>query len=773
MASVYLQENTAFPREVLLADKDGLVEINLNGKQDIQILVRHLGYLDKQVNLDAGTNAGLVLPVELRRVNVAQEEVIVSAMRKTVQTTVGGYVYAIDKSMAAFHPNAGEVLNRLPGVFTDQFGKYKLMGKEASLWVDGRPVMLSGEELAAFLRSLNTSDIKQIKVYTTPPAMYTASGSGGIIEVITVRNITNGLQGRVNLGIATHDKSNAGLSFNYRNKRYSGTYRFSYDRSNYFVREQNNQTNLGISNALSNYNYSSEIEDRPINSQGVQLQNDFAINPKSTLGIIFRYSGYHMQPTQLYGRMRILNEQQVLQESQVFNRMDENRSNVIFGNINYRKDFKRKGSNLILDMYMWRRNADSRFGQQLTRFDASNGLIGWADQRANNTTHRINGKSFSVTGNAFVSDSLSVSYGIRADQYAIDNALLGQYLPSNNGNSYKLDSVNTFQLVYDEKILAPFISLSGNFSKLQYRVGIRMETTCLNLQTTRFKEKTENDNTFTYLFPSLSVNFPLSAKVNMSLGYGKRINRVSYSQLNPLDLRRNPTVVVKGNPELLPSVSHNINSSISLNHSDALNQVISFSWSRYVNPYSWFLLPDAIPGSFVYMPKNHKAWTFSSVNFYQQFKPGSHTSVVLNLYAARERYNISDVSNVPTVPVNSWGGNISFTQRFWKNAGLEVFGNYRAPGASVFGKGFGMKHVDVAFFKNFGKNNTMTVSLRVNDIFDINQFDYENASNALVNNGYIKNETRFARLTFAYRFGTSRANKIKEYVPQEDTRLLD
>ena len=67
--------------------------------------------------------------------------------------------------------------------------------------IDGKPTYLSGADLAALLKTLQSSNLDQIEIMTNPPAKYDAAGNSGIINIKTKKGIVKGMNGTANLGI--------------------------------------------------------------------------------------------------------------------------------------------------------------------------------------------------------------------------------------------------------------------------------------------------------------------------------------------------------------------------------------------------------------------------------------------------------------------------------------------------------------------------------------------------------------------------------------------
>jgi outer membrane receptor protein involved in Fe transport len=60
--------------------------------------------------------------------------------------------------------------------------------------IDGKPSLLSGEELKQYLKSVDGANIKSVEIIANPSAKYDASGSAGIFNIVLKKSAT-GLTG--------------------------------------------------------------------------------------------------------------------------------------------------------------------------------------------------------------------------------------------------------------------------------------------------------------------------------------------------------------------------------------------------------------------------------------------------------------------------------------------------------------------------------------------------------------------------------------------------
>jgi len=124
----------------------------------------------------------------------------VTVTGKKTQNRIDRQVYDVTKNADAQTGTAADALNKVPGVTVDTSGNVSLHGKNAVVYLNGRPsLMLSGDNRGAALRSMPSAYISSIEVISNPGAQYSSGSSGPIINIVTKRDMPPGYFG--NLGL--------------------------------------------------------------------------------------------------------------------------------------------------------------------------------------------------------------------------------------------------------------------------------------------------------------------------------------------------------------------------------------------------------------------------------------------------------------------------------------------------------------------------------------------------------------------------------------------
>src|SRR5690606_19336308 len=114
-------------------------------------------------------------------------------------------VYNVADQPVTSGENVLEALKTLPSVEVDQDDNISLRGgRNVAVHVNGRPVPVTGQFLAAYLRQIGADNVERIEVIPNPSARYEPDGLSGIINIVLKENAPDrGLSGGLTLGGGT------------------------------------------------------------------------------------------------------------------------------------------------------------------------------------------------------------------------------------------------------------------------------------------------------------------------------------------------------------------------------------------------------------------------------------------------------------------------------------------------------------------------------------------------------------------------------------------
>ena len=118
--------------------------------------------------------------------------------------------------------NAYEVLEKTPGTIVDQDGNVYLSSlTPATVYINGREMKLSSEDLASLLKSLPASSVSKIEILRNPSAKFDAASSGGIINIVLKKGVKIGSNGSANIAYfqGVYSTQTAGFNINKSSRR--------------------------------------------------------------------------------------------------------------------------------------------------------------------------------------------------------------------------------------------------------------------------------------------------------------------------------------------------------------------------------------------------------------------------------------------------------------------------------------------------------------------------------------------------------------------------
>jgi len=147
------------------------------------------------------------------------ETVVVTAEPSDNQTLIDRKVYTVKKDLQSNFGTAADVLGNIPSVTVDIDGNVSLRNdSNVTILIDGKPsTQFSGSTGGQSLQEIPASEIDRIEIMTSPPASVKASGSGGVINIITKKHRNDGFTGDVRLSGGEEGRFVLGgdLAYNY------------------------------------------------------------------------------------------------------------------------------------------------------------------------------------------------------------------------------------------------------------------------------------------------------------------------------------------------------------------------------------------------------------------------------------------------------------------------------------------------------------------------------------------------------------------------------
>jgi len=520
-------------------DSSGVFRLK-NAAAGSYFVIRKKGYEMKE--LDKVENLSLI---ELKPVAENISEVVIRAVPRSIRLNEGNIVMSVSGNKDfKTSANLFEVLRKTPGVSVDQEGGIFIGGRiTPAVFIDGKPVTMSSQELQAYLRALPPEMVESVEVNANPSSKYDAEFKG-IIDIRLKRNTNLGWKGNYNGNVHvnkfSYRENSLNLSYNTEKTAYSLQAGYNNGISTY---RYNALQKLANTNVMRTNTY--QEDEGKVYS--VQTGADFRINDKNRVGINVR-GNFRTSDRVRSGSLYTTNKD----ESQlIFNTESRNPTDYSQENYGVTADysFQSKGFKMsFLGNYLSVKNSQK---DDFINKDKSNSqlLSYWKSDLLN----KIDIQTAQIDISQKIGNAV-LEAGMKYSRSNTHNNIRYDTLSANDRFIFDPERSNMFS--YKEKIWAGYVSYRQKFGKLQVNAGLRFENT-ESVSDAVTKDSVVSRNYLEWL-PSFSTAYTFNKSNELSLSYSRKITRPVFSQLNPFRVYFSPLNYWIGNPYLQPSFTSQI-----------------------------------------------------------------------------------------------------------------------------------------------------------------------------------------------------------------------
>jgi hypothetical protein len=532
--------------QAMLSDAAGAFRFEGVATGTYRLVVSSVGYLKLIAEPFALTSTSLTLPPTQLITDVRQlNEVTVSARKSFLEQQPDKLVVNVSASPIATGATALEVLRKVPGVQVRN-DRISIVGKNSvAILIDGKPSPYT--DMNAVVREIPSSSIESIEVITNPSARYDAAG-GAVINLILKRGGlrgTNGTvslmaggglynQGDVNRATQTYPRLSPSLTMNHRAGRWNvfGSYSYFY-RSAFEINQI--QRNYGAS-VYNQKNYNPA----PYGIHNYRVGADYYLGNKNTVGLLLTGfdragAGTFENQTQVSNRVSgqltdaftSRNQQQIRRANQTLN-------------ANWTHRFDSTGRLLTIDLDLARYTLTNRSAITVTP------RVGRPTLNTQAVTQPVDFRTIKIDYVHPFSPAVKLELGAKVGAARIDNDL-----------SFEVDGVrdtqNSNRFIYDEQINAAYANLSTKKGRWTAQVGLRAEQTVAK---GRIGSDLVLDRNYWQPFPSLFLTRQLDSSLAIIAQYSRRIDRPGFTLQNPFQIYIDPLTYTRGNPLLRPQLTN-------------------------------------------------------------------------------------------------------------------------------------------------------------------------------------------------------------------------
>ncbi|SHM94491.1 outer membrane beta-barrel family protein [Flavobacterium chilense] len=671
------------------------------------------------------------------------EEIVITKKKVLYTQKSDRLVFNVENSIVSEGGTALDVLSRAPGVVVSQDGELSIRGQQGvGVMINGKLTQLSQKELANYLKSTTSSNIKQIEVITNPSSKYDATGKAGIINIVLKKPNAGGLKGTVftNYGRSRKNRTNSGINLNYNKEKfgvygnYSYTFRGEEERKEF---NQNQYTDASRQQILSK-NHQTSTTNEPLTSNNFKIGTTYEVSPKTNLEVyvdakLGRYENI------ANGRNTLLNAMDQVQfDAATYNDSKEKWNDYTYAFSGVHK-FNSEGKNMSFDFEY----ETSKF--RSNQFQSAKNIDPSSTTNINDRRGFIPSQLRVFTGKVDFTNPLkekqSIEWGFKASVKNNDNPSVYEY---NENNQWIVDLNSTNHFEYKEQIYAAYANYKYQLEKFNIQGGLRSEYTAINILQKTLNEEHKDD--YLKWFPSVSMKYELSSNHSLHASYSKRINRPSQFDLNPFRFYDDSFNYSQGNPNLIPEITHSTE--------------IGYAWkSAFMASLYFSKTKDVFTEVYVYNPSNNTTVT-TQINVDKSYNYGANitnTAEIYKWWAVNTLFNVFEnrfMGNVvntdkidPIVTLN-----LSVQNSFTITESLKAEANVQYQSRS----NLGIYERDAFFDFSIGiskqvLSNKGNIKFNITDIFNNNNFHINSVIAQTSINKRYDLDNRIATIAFTYR----------------------
>ncbi len=543
--------------------------------------------------------------------------------------------------------NGIEVLDRIPRV-TVEGDAVTVAGKSSVRYiVDGRLLEMSDDAVAMQLKNLQATGIEKIEVLTTPPAKYAAGANVAFIS-ITTRDESLGTRGNVWGRCVARE----GISY-----MLGGSLSHTTRKVELSV-DANWNDNRGINDVDRTFTFSDHVKTSNRSTHftnralGLNGLFKYKFTDRLAAGVIANFSTNRMNSK----LSDVTNDNGNIFSSNNYSPSRPNNALTLTAFADWLLDGKGKMLSLT---YNWFNKSTKSFSDVTTTWsDGSSHLTNDGHNR-----YHIHSVKLDAT---LPFDAFKMETGMAYTTIGNKTALTaGTY----SGSQWVHDPSQSNGFDYDEGTVAAYASVEKSFSNSFFgKLGLRYEHTDVRGLQSIGDEK--HHSNYGYLFPALNLSWNKQNVGRFSLSYSMGITRPNFGDLNPFRYHTTTSDYVSGNPDLRPSIAHNVELSYSFK---GIYAVLYNSYHRHAIAYVTRFNAD---GSQFSIPENcidnNKVGLYAS--YYRSIFDWWNVNLGGEVFNTNAKSKIADFREHDD---NSWSGKVELSTSWMLNRPKTLIFNVR------------------------------------------------------------------------------------------------
>jgi hypothetical protein len=536
------------------SNEKGLFEINGLPSSVYALEVHYLGYDVLQRTIEVtGSPANLeLLDLILMENSALLGEVQVVAQRSLVEQQADRTVVNVSQLTGAAGGSAIDMLGQMPGVQIDRLNDRIVMnGKNGVIVaVNGKPTRMDDMALQQWLQSMPAANIERIELIHTPPASYEAAGNAGVINIVLRTQTSLGWNGQASVygGYGQFEKfgGSTALFFNRERLRFFANVDLNGNRTreDAIIETRTADAVTGL--------YSKRPTLKGL--QNVRAGLDFDASKYTTLSLSVSgyFNSWQMKATT---DSDIRDAQGNLLSRSVLTAQETNNWHHAMVSAGMQQQLGKGSLNVDADyLYYYDHNPTD---YRNLGFDG-NGQQIKDEVFISRKKTPIHVQVYKADYKLPLSGGLQLEAGVKSTFYRFVNKVSVWDMVQGVQQRNELFSS---ELTLTEGIGAGYVGADWQANKqLQLTGGIRFEQTLTNLLDGEGNRLRRLE--YGRFFPTASLAYRFNTATQWQLSYNERINRPPFYWMAPAFFFFSPTMILGGNPGLLPSFSKQFTTSV-------------------------------------------------------------------------------------------------------------------------------------------------------------------------------------------------------------------
>ncbi|WP_074612013.1 outer membrane beta-barrel family protein [Pedobacter steynii] len=737
-----------------VTDERGKLSLSNISPEEYKLSIGFMGYKTKIIvvkttperpDLNVGT---IYLSPTASNLN----EVEISGQKALIENKVDKLVYNAEQDITNAGGDATDVMRKVPMLSVDVNGNLQMRGSAVRVLINGKPSGTMANSVADALKMIPAEQIKSVEVITSPSAKYDAEGSGGIVNIITKKKSAEGTSGSVNTSVGTRS-NNGAFNLNAKTGRLSLT------------------GSLGVNHA---YPQNSKVVSSNVVALqaggGTSLGQDgyskwSRVGYNGSAGIDYDFNNYHNISTNLKinrfsnGGPGTTTSTNLVNKTSAFITRDMDMGfNNLDWSVDYRKTSKKEGEEFSVSAQL----STGRNTSDYSNKTVSDGRPDFLDIGSN--TGKNNEYTVQTDYTYPFSKTTTLETGVKG---------IFRNIISNYGNAAQ-------DFDYDQNVASAYGVLGFKLTKkITAKAGLRTEYTKIN-GLSGVGAKFNND--YFNLFPSLILSQSLKGASTIKVSYNRRIQRPSLFYLNPFENKSDQFNILRGNPDLNPELSDNIEMGYStFIKGSVINASVFYRSTKNVIESIVTPLP-VVPGApqvFLTSYTNVGRSESYGMNIFGSYNPKPKWTLMANI--GLNTYNVNNSSSTNTVNTGTFLNYTAFARSAYAFPGgwnTEIWGVINSPRRTFQGKTDAMYFYGGALKKEIWKKKA-TIGLNV-----LNPFSRDLVINTVNNGKNAQGDTyeqktnihyplRSFGINLSYNFGKLKFTQPKKGVKNDDLKKED